>query len=287
MKNPVVMVLLKALGTAGLAFGFIVLVGSVPFMPQTTDSRSNANRAHAVAGSGGAVPRVAASALSSRRAVVAPDEPVSVTGAPGMATGLFEAHFAGNASGPGFTTEEHRVPGPCEGAGRRYLDKACPHCRLIPGSGEAASPAMLMWTEANALHAVSADCTSLAADGVPIVGTLVMNDPTVDLGAGGSDFASDVIPLLPGARRMASVEIGGWMAVFDQVARPSTALADMAAALVKRGWRETADPDAAGLATFEDQRVFTKSTDIFCVISLGKQGGNYQLLTVVSSGARG
>jgi hypothetical protein len=148
---------------------------------------------------------------------------------------------------------------------------------------------MLLWMApaGGAVQAVSTDCIAVGTDGVPIVGALSMIDPALDMTDEGSSLAGDVVPLLPGAVRVAAIEMGDWLAVFDQVARPSTALSDMAIALTGKGWRETGDPEAGGLPAFAGERVFTKNAEVFCVISLSKQGGNYQLLTVVSSGARG
>lgn len=223
--------------------------------------------------------------------VVDADGPVNVTGDMGRTLGLFTAQFAATDSSPGFTTREHRVPGRCEGAGRRYIDQVCPGCQMLADGSVGVPPSMLLWldpaSQGGAVHAVSTDCMAVGPDGVPVVGTLVMNDPALDLAGEGSSLALDVVPLLPGATRLAAIEMGDWLAIFDDVARPSNALSDMAAALRDKGWRETADPEAGGLPTFAGERVFTKNANVFCVISLSKQGGSYQLLTVVSSGARG
>lgn len=289
MRIPVIPILIKALATAGLAFGFVVFVAKVPFVPPppiaTDESESTAQR------NDRAVPRLTTGGMPAGGAVTTEMPPIMVTGDMDAGMGLFKASFAGSESEPGFTTEEHRVPGECTGAGRRYLQSKCPHCRIVAAEDDLELPSALIWTDPaddrSLLRSVSRDCVSIGADGVPIVGVLEFAGPTADLAGDNAAVDGDIVPLLPGATRIAAMEIGPWLAVFDQVARASTALPDMAAALERRGWRETGEADAGGLPSFVGERVFTKNTDVFCVISLSKQGGTYQLLTVVSSRTRG
>lgn len=291
MRSPAISILIKALATVGLAFGFVVFVAKVPFVPQLpiasdeSESRPTAQRGDR------AMPRFATGGMPAGGPVATETQAVMVTGDMGTGMGLFKASFAGSESQPGFTTEEHRVPGQCADAGRRYIESECPHCQIIADQDGLELPSVLMWTDPaddrNILRSVSSDCVGIGADGVPVVGVLEFGEPTADLTGGNAAVDSDAVPLLPGATRIAAMEIGPWLAVFDEVARASTALPDMAAALEGRGWRETGDRDAGGLPSFVGERVFTKSSEVFCVISLRKQGGTHQLLTVVSSRARG
>lgn len=287
MKVSIASVLLKAVGTAALALGFVALVGRVPFMPQSPAGSAASESPRSM--NDRPLARLAVGEFSGTLPLVDPDAPVAVTGDMDKALGLFRGEFAATDASPGFATAEHPVPGRCEGAGRRYIERECPGCQVIADRSAAFSPSMLLWMApaSSAVQAVSTDCIAVGADGVPVVGTLVMSDPALDLTDEGSSLAGDVVPLLPGAVRVAAIEMGDWLAVFDQVARPSTALSDMATALRDKGWRETGDPQAGGLPAFAGERVFTKNAEVFCVISLSEQGGSYQLLTVVSSGARG
>jgi hypothetical protein len=282
---------LKALATVGLALGFVTLVGRVPFVPQQADRPVVDNRRLAVIGSNRSIAGLGTGGMEPAILPPMSTQPIPVTVNIDNAFGLFNAQFAASESSPGFATEEHRVPGQCSGAGRRHVEKICPACQVIAGKGGGSLPSMLMWTEVldgeDVMRAVSTDCLSFATDGVPIVGTLRLGLEAVDLTNGNPDVVNDIVPLLPGATRIAAIEVGQWLAIFDHVARPSTALPDMAAALAVRGWQETSGADASVLPEFEGERVFKKSTDSYCVISLSKQGETYQLLTVVSAIARG
>lgn len=280
MRNKLLSILLKAAGTLALALAFVALVTRVPFLPQDA---GESGPAHPDQAGSPAAPGTGAPALLTGQG--------GVTGSFDGTFGLFRGSFSDPSAGTGFSMEEHRVAGACAEAGRRYLERSCPSCQVLPGAPGSSGPPMLTWVddrgEEPMMRAVSRDCISMAADGVPVVATLRIGNDLADLTQAKPDPKVRLVPLLPGATRIAALELGSWLAIFDQVGRPSTALADMAAALTGRGWRETSGAEAQSLPAFEGERVFTRNDDTFCVISLRKQGDTYQLLTVVSSSARG
>jgi hypothetical protein len=280
-------VLLKSFGTLVLAGAFVWMVGRAPFLPDL--SRENA----ATGNNAQSSYLLRNLNINSGSAPAGPPQwsalpPAAVTAGLEPAMGLFKARFAGDEPGSGFATEEHRVPGECAGAGYRYIRNTCPDCQIINKPLSDKAQPMLMWTDANVakggIKSVSTDCVSIGPDGVPVVGTLSFGDGAVDLSAQSNDIAADIVPLIPGSSRIAAVEIGGWLATFDEVARPSTALHDMTAHLLGQGWREAPQSEEPGYRpAFVGERVFTNRQNAFCVISISKQGDSYQVLTVVSS----
>lgn len=204
------------------------------------------------------------------------------------AFGLFNATFSGADGKSGFQTAEHRVPGTCTGAGRRFIETECPDCTpMMDDDGGVGS--MLLWQQAvdgaNVTRAVSRHCIEMSPDGIPVVGSLTFADGPADLRTGSAKADTSQVPLLVGATRVTTVSLGAWSATYDTVARPSQALPDMAAALKRRGWREVSDDAAFDHKSFEGQRVFVNSANALCMISLSKQGNDYQLLTIINSQA--
>ncbi|HEX5764236.1 MAG TPA: hypothetical protein VFY27_01615 [Woeseiaceae bacterium] len=270
----------KAIGTLVLALGLVVMVGRAPFLPEREAISGDTPPGHSLQNvkvEPGIMQRSSSPLLS-------PPFPEKLAGID-AGLGLYKARFAATDSMPGFATEEHEVEGSCTGAGRRYLEETCPGCELLPRKPGDASPPMLMWKEkgdgSESLRAVSTDCISIGPTGLPVVGTLQLGDGVADLSAGrAAGVALDVVPLVPGASRLAAVEIGNWFATFDNVVRPSSAVGDMARALASRGWREVSGTE--GQSQFEGERVFTNARDEVCVVTLSRQGDEYQLLTVVS-----
>jgi len=278
-------VLLKSLGTLILAGAFVWMVGRAPFLPNELHSAKESEES---ARSGYLLRNlnINSGSLSADPSQASTLQPV-VTAGLEPALGLFKARFAGDQAGSGFATEEHRVQGECAGAGFRYIRETCPDCEIINKPSPEYAPPMLMWSKAGGttggVRTVSTDCISVGPDGVPVVGTLSFGDGVADLAANSNDLAVDIVPLVPGSSRLAAVEVGGWLATFDQVVRPSTALQDMASRLLDAGWREASQSEPGYRPVFVGERVFTKSDNAFCVISLSKQGETYQLLTMVSS----
>lgn len=273
----------KAIGTLLLAFGLVLMLARTPFLPDrnaSTEDSLAANSHYSLENleiEPGVMGRSASTLLSS-------PFPEKLAGLDsGM--GLYKGRFAATETRPGFATEEHEVEGACADAGRRYIEKICPGCQLLPQAPGDAAPPMLMWREpgdgAESLRAVSTDCIGFGSGGLPVVGTLQLGSGVADLSAGkASGLAADIVPLIPGASRQAAVEIGNWLATFDDVARPGSAVGDMARALTSRGWREVSA--AENQSRFEGERVFTNARNELCVVTLNKQGDAYQLLTVVS-----
>jgi hypothetical protein len=272
-------VLGKALGTLLLAAGLVLMVGKAPFLPDRSagiaDSQSELPRLEIEPGIMG----------RSSSPLLSPPAPETLAGLQG-GMGLYKARFAATETMPGFATEEHKVEGQCTGAGRRYLEQICPGCQLMAQQSADNSPRMLMWMEkvdgGQSMRAVSTDCISVGPDGAPVVGTLQFGGGVADLSAGATGISLDLVPLIPGSSRLAAVEIGNWLATFDDVARPSSAVGDMARALAGRGWREVSGAGAEGRRQSDDERVFTNVRNELCVVTLSKQGDAYQLLTVVS-----
>ena len=197
--------------------------------------------------------------------------------------GLFEAEFAGVGDQVGFSTSEHTVSGECANAGQRYIDKECPGCGLLGDSG---SSDMLMWQQTvdaePVVRSVSRHCLKMTPDGQAVVGTLQFGEGDLDLAAGRPDKISGHVPLISGATRLASIRIGVWSATYDKVPRPSSALQDMATALQIKGWREVSESEHLPKDAFSGQRVFTNDSSAVCVISLTRQGQDYQLTTIIS-----
>jgi hypothetical protein len=272
----------KTVGTLALAAGFLLLVSRAPFVPdmgeespaRPTDPRANT--------------RVALDADT-----LSPSGIESVeAGELEPPFGLFKGRFGASLDTPGFATEEQSVPGVCEGAGKRWALEICPTCQPLSSDGADGVPEMLVWTEqvnaASITRAVTADCVSVGADGVPVVRSVTFDD--LEPGSNATsppDGSLEVVPLLPGATRTASLAMGEWLATFDSVGRPSTALADMVRVLQARGWREIPAGARTDQRTFEGERVLTNDANATCVISLTKQSDEHQLLTIISPGQRG
>jgi len=288
MKSGILKISFKVLGTIILVGGFLLLVARTPFLsddraPLPADSGQYATEQQNLPNF-----RLDPGGLS--------PEDFPVPGGPGFeggsGLGLYKAYFSETADSPGFATEEFRVEGDCEGAGRRYVEEACPDCLIIAGEpGEPGEPAMLMWTQLHegepAFYTVTADCMAIGDDGVPIVGTVRFGGGAVDLVGRTEELALARVPLLPGATRLAAVEIGEWLTTFDDVVRPSSALADMAVALGEMGWRTAGDSVREDLQRFEGDQVFTNSANAVCVISLQQIGNTHRLTTLISTNARG
>jgi hypothetical protein len=287
MKKTIVTVGLKALGTAALALGFVFMVGRAPFIANSADETDIARRTMEAQSSTPPELQIDTGALQSSILPSMPDATDEDIGfAPTL--GLFNASFAASDGHSGFVTAEHRIPGSCADAGLRFIETECPTCEVI-GGGEAGDSEMLMWRQVietkNVFQTVSRNCVSIAPDGVPIVGALRFGEGLANLTEASIDLAEGIVPLLPGATRVASINLGAWFATYDEIARPSTALVDMARKLGELGWREVSDPGAQRQGAFQGQRVFTNSSDATCVISLTKQDDIYQLMTVINSRA--
>ena len=275
-------ILLKVLGTVALAAGFLLLVSRAPFVPTAAEPQKAAPAAGLAARGLPAIDAgnaLAARAGSDWHGLEPP-------------FGLFKGRFGPSSDAPAFATEEHRVAGVCAGAGRRWAAEACPTCKPFASEASEGTPALLLWMEqangANVTRAVTADCAATDPDGTPVVSSITFDDRQPDQNE--TDPARDTVksvPLLPGATRTAALQVGDWLATFDRIARPSTALGDMAGALIKRGWREVPAGSRNDLQTFEGERVFTNEASATCVISLTKQSDEHQLLTIISPGQRG
>ena len=287
-RNALTSIVLKSVGTLALAVAFVAMVGRAPFLPDEVERVDGGSDAAVQPVPG---PGIQTAALDGAMAlpVQASDHPMPGPLQPSM--GLFKANFSGSAEGGGFATAEHRVSGTCEGAGLRYIEEVCPDCQATAGKGQGDLPAMLVWTDpdepAGSINSVTADCISVSIDGAAIVGTLTLGGDTLDLADGLTSGAAGYVPLIAGATRVAAIEIGGWIATFDHVGRPSTALADMATLLVNRGWREVSDPPSDPSPDFEGERIFVNGAGVHCVISLSKQDQTHQLISIISSGLRG
>lgn len=275
-RNELKTIVVRVLGTVVLAVGFLFFVATAPFMPQSED-------------------------------IVIPPEPVAVVdrppanltmpppgysrGASGLSgpptlqpmLGLFEAEFAQVDDQLGFSTSEHKVAGECNNAGRRFLEQECPGCGLL---GDSPETEMLMWQQtsngAKVVRSVSRHCMRVTPDGHSIVGTLEFGDGKVNLIDDGPDRDPSQVPLISGAVRLASVRVGLWSATYDKVPRPASALQDMTNALELRGWREVSESEHIPEDAFGGQRVFTNDGSAVCVISLIRQGQDYQLTTIIS-----
>lgn len=288
MKKSIVTVGLKALGTVALALGFVFVVGRAPFIADSADETDIARHTMESQYSMATDFQVDTGALQSPNLPSMPDTTDEDIGfAPSL--GLFNASFAASDRHSGFATAEHRIPGSCANAGLRFIETECPMCELIGGGGEAGGSEMLMWRQVietkNVFQVVSRNCMSIAPDGVPIVGTLRFGEGPANLTEASIDLAEGIVPLLPGATRVASISLGQWFATYDEVARPSAALLDMTRALREWGWREVSSGADPGPETFQGQRVFTNKANATCVISLTSQDDVYQLLTIINSRA--
>ncbi|HNP34698.1 MAG TPA: hypothetical protein PKK10_02490 [Woeseiaceae bacterium] len=278
-------VITRSLGTVVLLFGCVLFMARAPFLHDNTQAATHQQRPPLRS-------PPATAALLDPGAMTTPVLPE--LGPPGASAmlqpsfGLFEANFAATDDQPGFHTAEHPMAGNCTAAGERYFAATCPGCELIGGS-EAQSAEMLLWNQTvdgrEVLRAASRNCTGTSATGLAIVGTLDFDTSPVNLGDSTKPVDTHRVPLLAGALRITSITLGDWSATYDQVARPSSALPDMASALQKRGWREVSDPELLGQGAFQGQRVFTNETNWLCMISLTKQGDNFQLLTIINSRA--
>lgn len=290
-RNSAVQVLLKGLGTLVLALGFIALIGRVPFVPESSYKTQAA--ADSIRQPGHLLPALQIDTGFIRGEPESRSEPDSPTVLDPLQPpmGLFKASFAATETSPGFTTAEERVPGECQGAGRRYVDMVCANCELLSSDSKTDPLSMLVWNQYDSgetfSNGVTPDCISVAADGVPVVGVLRFGGNTAALTEGGEQSLASNVPLIAGATRAAEFEVGGWIATLDNVARPSTALTDMALELRNRGWREVSEPPNDYRPAFEGERVFVNSAGVHFVISLSRQDRTHQLISIVSAGPRG
>lgn len=273
-------VIIKVIGTVVLAAGFILFVGQAPFLASGPENEATDGSA----GTEMLLPRSVQ--LGNMQAPVLPsarDIDDFIGSDPTL--GLFNAQFFAVGENPGFTSSEHRVPGSCEGAGRRHIASECPDCE--PLIDHDADGDMLLWhqpaDETGVVRSVSKDCIANAADGTPIVGSLIMGGDELELTNASVVNDNGTVPLLPGATRIAALNLGAWSATYDEIVRPSTAMRDMTNALQGDGWREVSSPETLGVEKFEAQRVFTNPSNEICVITLSRSGTAYQLVTVINS----
>lgn len=256
----------RVLATLAILGLFYVLLTGVPYLPgQSPDTSSSP------AAPGSLVTSGAASQLEAIEA--------------GSVLGLFQGSFAADAAGSGFSSSEQVVDGPCRGAGARYVDAVCPGCPVVPG-GDATpgEPGMLLWVEGGTQHAVSADCVSINDQQQSIVGVLTFFDETMQLGGETAGSVNSKIPIVPGARRTAAIEMGSWTVAFDEVADTGLALSRMAGLLVAQGWREVSPDVPDLLPSVVGERVFANGTAAYCVVSVSQDGAQGQLVTMINMG---
>jgi hypothetical protein len=265
----------KVLGTVVLAGGFLLLISQAPFVPESDEP----------------APRGGATLAAPNVTRVDDDAGAGFPDGFEPPAGLFKAYFAASADSPGFGTQEHSVQGVCEGAGKRWSTENCPACAPLATEARDGFPALLLWTETvdgvNRTRAVTADCTEMGSDGLAVVTSITFDDPLSTAGITEPATRGSLVPLLPGATRTAALEVGEWLATFDRVARPSTALGDMVALLETEGWRDIATGARFDMQTFEGERVLTNDANATCLLTLTKQDGDHQLLTIISPGRRG
>ena len=285
MKDKVLKIALRALGTVALAIGFVFMVGGAPFVNSPADEDSEITPSASSPYVAPADFQAGTGALDAPNLPPPPGE-LAASGDVDPSIGLFNARFAAADGGPGFATAEHEVSGICDDAGQRYVQVKCPDCQVINGG---ANSEVLIWSETvddkTIVRAVSRDCVRETSLGASVVATLRFEDDVVDFTGGVPDLSVGRIPLLAGATRVASINLGRWFATYDEVPRPSTALLDMTRALRDWGWREVSSGKEPGPESFQGQRVFTNNANATCVISLTRLDDVYQLLTVINSRA--
>lgn len=283
MKGKVLEIVLKSLGTVALAIGFLFMVGGAPFVNSSVDKGTEIAPPASSPYSFPADLQVGTGALDAPNLPPSPDD---LTDGDDVdpSIGLFNARFAAADGSPGFATEEREVSGSCAGAGERYVQIECPGCQVL-NSG--VNSEVVIWSkevdDKVVVRAVSRNCVRETSVGSSVVASLRFEDDVVDFTGGTPDLSVGRIPLLAGATRVASINLGQWFATYDEVPRPSTALLDMTRALRDWGWREVSSGAEPGPDTFQGQRVFTNRANATCVISLTRQDGVYQLLTVINS----
>ena len=271
----------KFLGTLALAVGFIFLVAQSPFLAQSPGQA----RERAEQGDGG--PLLAFPNRSGALEIPGSVAPLSVTPQDTLTSslGLFRGEFGGGPS-PGFTTAEHRVPGSCAGAGRRLAKEQCPACEIRTTPEIAGEQQMLIWSPQpgdSAVVSAPLNCTAFDQDGTPLVTVIAFGDGAVNLAGSGDVIARDRVPLVAGANRLAAFELGGWLAVLDEVRSPQQALGDMQQSLIGQGWRKASGSEVPDLPGAEDQLVFTNAANELCVVTLSIEESANQLLTIISS----
>ena len=270
-------VLFNILATGVLAAVFVMLFVRAPYWAP-----------HEPAGRSAAAPGMPAFDPATR--AVAPVEPSALqpasTSGPPPGMGLFSGQFAGLEGLPEFSMEEHSVQGGCVGAGRRYLEAICPGCAAFEVSEQPGQPSMLVWTEnrsgTDVLRSVTTDCVAAGRDGEVVVGTLALGGGAEAASGQDTQMALDIVPLLPGSRRLSALEMGGWLATIDEVEHDAGPLDAMAKALRRKGWQDVAGQPLDGVAGVEEQRVFRGQGQSTCVIYLSRQAGATQLVTLVS-----
>lgn len=278
MSRSVSRVLLNVAITGLLAVGFVALFSNVPFLSQSMATKTEPVRTVSKPPSLGLPPVNISTGVLPSSELPGLQDPGVAGLFPG--SGLFSARFAAKDGNPAFATVEVAVDGDCLDAGRRYIEEVCPGCQVLEGKNQQGLPQMLLWTEnddANSkVHSVTADCTEVSSDGRAIVGTVHFDgDENGDSG--------DRVPLLAGGKRLAAMEMGGWLTTMDLVQQPEQALADMSSALLQRGWREAAGQQAGIGVPLSEQRVFTRNGRETCVVYISREGGVAQLITVVST----
>lgn len=277
-------VLTRSVGTVVLLGAFVAFLVRAPFMSQDVTVATDAGRP-------ALAPPVAAGVAAESGTLRSPLLPAESPGSAGFQLrpmfGLFDAAFAATDNDAGFRSSEVQVAGNCAGAGQRYFEAECPGCELL-GGPDAGNADMLLWSERvdgrDVMRSVSRDCIGMSPAGLALVGTLTFGDGPADLRQKlDAPPATDRVPLLAGSVRVAAISMGDWFATYDKVPRPASALPDMAEALARRGWREVSDPGWPTHAALEGQRVFINPTNWLCMISLTRQGDDYQLLTIINS----
>lgn len=278
-------IIVKIITTGLIAAAFVALFINAPFLSHLAKGQSErANAAMLYSHLDRAAPIVNTGSLSSSTlpTVQEPD----MTGLP-SAMGMFSGQFAQNGDTPSFTMKEVSVEGVCEGAGRRYITQNCPDCDVLEGSQNVGQPTMLLWTESGehgeVVRSVTASCIAIGRDGRAVVGSLSFGDGAIDLTGDDHEMALTLVPLLPGGKRLTTLEMDGWLTTMDEVQDPEQALQAMTTALNRKGWIDAPGQLPDAIPGVGEQRVFRRDDQATCVIYLNEESGIFQLVTIMNS----
>ena len=203
------------------------------------------------------------------------------------ANALFSGQFYLAEEGVGFETREIDVDGPCENAGRRYLEQHCAGCDFSESPPQPGLPPTLFWFDVDQSVGESGnilrDCVAEVPGGKVRLAMITYQSDQLQLtgpAGDGSRVPSSALPEVPGATRVSVMSLGEWSVIVDEI--PGTgAMAEMERRLLGGGW-EIVPASTLRSPDGGEQRTFKRSATELCVVTQALEGDTLQLITMTN-----